>query len=194
MIDAVCGFQRLSGGSVTVDGRSLSRLSAARRARLGISRSFQSLELFEDMTILQNLQVASDRVAARRYLSDLVWPRRSRLSAATLLAVEEFRLAPILGKYPADIDYATRRLVIARAMASSPAVILLDEPAAGLDTTERAESASLIRRIADGSGIGVMLVEHDVDLVFRLCDRIVALDRGVVIAEADPRTSGRTPG
>lgn len=187
LIDAVCGFQRLSGGSVTVDGRSLSRLSAARRARLGISRSFQSLELFEDMTILQNLQVASDRVAAGRYLSDLVWPRRSRLSAATLLAVEEFRLAPILGKYPADIDYATRRLVaIARAMASSPAVILLDEPAAGLDTTERAELASLIRRIADGSGIGVMLVEHDVDLVFRLCDRIVALDRGVVIAEGAP--------
>ena len=187
LIDAVCGFQRLAAGTITADGRPLTRLSAARRAGLGISRSFQSLELFEDMTILQNLQVASDRVTPGRYLTDLVWPRKSRLSAATLLAVEEFRLAPILDKFPADIDYATRRLVaIARAMASSPAVILLDEPAAGLDATERAELASLIRRIADGGGIGVMLVEHDVDLVFRLCDRIVALDRGQVITEGAP--------
>jgi ABC-type branched-subunit amino acid transport system ATPase component/ABC-type branched-subunit amino acid transport system permease subunit len=187
LIDAVCGFQRLSAGTITADGRPLTRLSTARRAGLGISRSFQSLELFEDMTVLQNLQVASDRVTPGRYLTDLVWPRTSRLSAATLLAVEEFRLAPILDKFPADIDYATRRLVaIARAMASSPAVILLDEPAAGLDATERAELASLIRRIADGAGIGVMLVEHDVDLVFRLCDRIVALDRGRVITEGAP--------
>jgi ABC-type branched-subunit amino acid transport system ATPase component/ABC-type branched-subunit amino acid transport system permease subunit len=187
LIDAVGGFQRLAGGSITVDGRPITRLSSARRARLGISRSFQALELFEDMTVLENLQVASDRVSAGRYLADLVWPRRSALSEATQLAVREFRLEPILGKFPADVDYATRRLVaIARAMAGAPAVILLDEPAAGLDSAERAELASLIRRIADGAGVGVMLVEHDVDLVFGLCDRIVALDRGRVIAAGSP--------
>jgi sulfate-transporting ATPase len=187
LIDAVGGFQRLAGGSITVDGHPLTRLSSARRARLGISRSFQALELFEDMTVRQNLQVASDRVSPGRYLSDLIWPRRTALSEATLLAVREFRLEPILNNFPADIDYATRRLVaIARAMAGAPAVILLDEPAAGLDSAERAELASLIRRIADGAGVGVMLVEHDVDLVFGLCDRIVALDRGRVIAAGSP--------
>jgi ABC-type branched-subunit amino acid transport system ATPase component len=155
----------------------VTRPSTAHRARLGISRSFQALEMFEDMTVRQNLQVASDRVRAGRYLSDLIWPRKTMLSEATRLAVAESRLEPILDKFPADIDYATRRLVsIARAMASWPTVILLDEPA-----------TDVLRTRQLNVGYSGAAVERDIDL------RVAA---GEVVADSAARRSPvrRDPG
>jgi ABC-type branched-subunit amino acid transport system ATPase component/branched-subunit amino acid ABC-type transport system permease component len=194
LIDVVSGFTRSHHGSVLVDGAPIDRLSPTQRARIGLSRSFQSLELFEDMTIYDNLRTASDSCPPGRYLRDLVWPRQPPLTAVAQAAIEEFHLGPMLNRRPSEVDYAHRRLAaIARAMASDPAVLFLDEPAAGLDETERGELSRLIRRLVDRWGTAVLLVEHDVDLVFSLCDRIVALDGGTVIAEGDPATVRESP-
>lgn len=187
LIDVLCGFQPPTHGGVAVDGRAIDRLSASQRARIGLSRSFQSLELFEDMSVLDNLRTAADLCPPTRYLRDLAWPRRVPLGATASAAIEDFRLGAMLDKRPSQLDYARRRLTaIARALASDPAVVFLDEPAAGLDAGERAELRHLLRRVADDWGIGVLVVEHDVEFVFTVCDEIVALDFGRVIARGAP--------
>ena len=186
-IDVVCGFQRQLSGTVLVDGKPIDSLSPSRRASLGLSRSFQSLELFEDMTVLDNLRVSPGRQPLASYLSDLVWPRRVHLSPAIATAIKDFELEPLLDRLPGELDYARRRLVaIARALSIGPTVLFLDEPAAGLDETERREFTGLLRRLCRDWGIGILLVEHDVDLVFEVCDRVVALDAGHVIARGAP--------
>jgi ABC-type branched-subunit amino acid transport system ATPase component/ABC-type branched-subunit amino acid transport system permease subunit len=187
LVEVICGFQRAEAGTVLVDGESVDGLTPARRARAGLSRSFQSLELFEDMTILDNLRVASDECPPARYATDLAWPRRAPLRAIAGKAMSEFQLVDVADRVPSEVDYARRRLAaIARAVASNPGVVLLDEPAAGLDEHERAELGRLIKELAKGQNIGVLLIEHDVGFVFGLCDRVVALDAGRVIAHGAP--------
>jgi sulfate-transporting ATPase len=193
LIDAVTGFNRPSSGDVRIDGKSVLRLSPRRRAELGLSRSFQALELFEDMTVLENLLVATERQRFFQYATDVVFPRKPRLSQAARDAVAEFALEDDLDRLPSDLPYGKRRLVaIARAIAAEPDFLLLDEPAAGLSDGERVELVELIRALAS-RGIGVLLVEHDVELVMRACDDIVVLDFGRVIARGEPAEIRRDP-
>ncbi len=154
---------------------------------LGVTRSFQSLELFDDLTVLDNIRAAADDGSPLRYLRDLVWPAPPPLPEAALAAIDEFALGEVLDKLPGQLPYAQRRTIaIARAVASFPSVLLLDEPAAGLDDWATNELAILIRRLADDWGMGVLLVEHDVGMVMRTCDRVVALDFGRVIGRGTP--------
>jgi sulfate-transporting ATPase len=184
MIDVATGFRPPNAGDVLLDGRTINRRSPAARARTGIARTFQGLELFDDMTVLENLRVATDRTSAYHYVSDLLWPRRGQLTDATQVAIQELRLEPVLHRRPSELDYGKRRLVaIARALSMAPTFLLLDEPAAGLDERERRELAHLIKRLAAEWGIGVLLVEHDVQMVFGVCERVVVLDFGRVIAD-----------
>ncbi len=187
LIDVVTGFTRPQLGHVLLDDTRVDGWSARRRARAGLARSFQSLELFEDMTIRDNLRTASDRRDALAYLSDLVWPGNPPLSGTAVAAVREFDLEADLDRRPGELPYGRRRLVgIARALATRPSVLLLDEPAAGLDEHETAELGDMVRRLAKEWGLAVLLVEHDVSLVMSTCDRIVALDFGRVIASGTP--------
>ena len=120
-------------------------------------------------------------------MTDLVFPGHPPLPAPVVAAVEELALAPMMDRRAEDLSYGQRRLVaIARAVASSPSVLMLDEPAAGLDETESAELGRLIRRLADEWGMGVLLIEHDVALVLENADRVVVLDFGHKIAEGVP--------
>jgi sulfate-transporting ATPase len=185
-IDAMTGFNRPTG-DVLLDGRTITNWGRERRARQGIGRSFQALELFEDMTVLENLQAASEPQDVLAYVSNLVWPGRARLSPAATAAIKEFDLVDDLEKTPDQLPYGRRRLVgLARAVAAEPSVLLLDEPAAGLDERETRELGHLIRRLATEWGMAVLLVEHDVGLVMRVCDRIYALDFGRTIASGTP--------
>jgi ABC-type branched-subunit amino acid transport system ATPase component/branched-subunit amino acid ABC-type transport system permease component len=187
LIDAVSGFVRPSSGHVLLDGINLGPLSAYQRARLGLSRTFQSLELFDDVTVRENLMAAADPADGLAYLSTLLWRGRDPFSAAAAAAVDEFGLKPVLDLKPTELSYGRRRLVaIARAIAAQPSLLLLDEPGAGLDETESAELGNLIGRLARNWGIGVLLVEHDVRMLFDTCDRIVVLDFGRLIAEGTP--------
>ena len=114
----------------------------------GISRSFQSLELFDDLTVLENLAVACDRGGIGRYLTDLVHPGQVHLSPAALETLRQFELVDFAQRKPKEVSFGRRKTVaIARAVASAPSVLLLDEPAAGLDDHEAAELSQLIRRL-----------------------------------------------
>ncbi len=183
VVDAVSGFVNAQEGTVTINKRVLDRLSPHRRSRLGLARSFQGVELFDDLSVLENLQVVDDGASVWRRVTDLVWPGRIPLHPAALAAVKAFGLEQDLEAKPPELSFGRRRLVaIARAVAADPSVLLLDEPAAGLDDHESAELATLVRRLADEWGIAVLLIEHDMDFVFGACDRIIVLQSGRQIA------------
>jgi sulfate-transporting ATPase len=194
LVDAITGYNRPQSGSILLDGRELIRLSPAKRARRGISRSFQSLELFEDLSVYDNLLVAAERPAWYSPLRSLVAPGRPHLNDAARAAVIDLELEAHLDVSPADLAYGDRRLLaIARALASQPRVLLLDEPAAGLGDHERTELRSVIRQLAERWGVAVLVIEHDVDLVMDVSDHVLALDFGRVIASGPPEAVRRDP-
>jgi ABC-type branched-subunit amino acid transport system ATPase component len=189
IIDAVTGFIKPNAGRVALDDTLMAgRLwSPARRARAGMRRSFQSLELFEDISVAENLHAGTSERTRFSGLRDLFWPGHHPLPPTAVSSVREFALEDDLDRLPGELSYGRRRLVgIARAVASAPSVLLLDEPASGLDETETAELGNLVRRLAHERGMAVLFIEHDVNLVLRICDRIVVLDFGRKIAEGLP--------
>ena len=187
VVDAVTGYNRITAGSIRLDNTSLVEMPAHRRARCGLSRSFQNLELFEDLTVLENIRAASDPRDLAAYVTGLVRPGSGPLSGTAAAAVREFGLEGDLERKVSSLPYGRRRLVaIARAVASSPSVLLLDEPAAGLDEGESLELAALVRRLCDEWGLAVLLIEHDMAFVMGVCDRVVVLDFGSKIADGTP--------
>ena len=187
LIDVASGFVRSSSGRVLLDGVDITRLSPHARARRGLVRSWQSLELFEELSVEENLLVAAEKRDPWSYVLDLVRPSRPTNSALLTAVIDEFQLRDVLASPISDLPYAQRHLVsIARAVASQASVLLLDEPAAGLDDKSSQELTHLIRRLADRWNVAVLLVEHDVPLVMRTCDRVVVLDQGSTLASGLP--------
>ena len=189
IIDAVTGYTKPAAGRVLLNDTPMTGRfwSPPRRARAGIRRSFQSLELFEDISVSENLHAGAGERGRLSLLTDLFWPGRHPLPPTAVTTVREFSLENDLDRLPTELPYGRRRLVgIARAVASAPSVLLLDEPAAGLDETETTELGNLVRRLAHERGMAVLLIEHDVNLVLGICDRIVVLDFGRKIAEGTP--------
>ena len=187
LLDAVTGLTRASGGHVLLNGSPIDSWSPARRARAGLARSFQGVDLFEELSVRDNLLVATDEHAWRRYVTDLVRPDRLRPTQRMQEIVADFGLEKWLGARPAELPAGTmRRVGVARAMIAEPSILFLDEPMAGLDGAERLELGEEVRLVASRQGIAIVLVEHDVQLVLRTCDRIVVLDFGSKIAEGTP--------
>jgi ABC-type branched-subunit amino acid transport system ATPase component/ABC-type branched-subunit amino acid transport system permease subunit len=194
MLDVITGFTKARSGDVSLAGNSVNRWSPERRARFGVSRSWQSVELFDEMSVLYNLLVAVDDQRARPYFSDLIAPGRPELSSTVEAVIADLGLEPYLDMRPSGLSHGTARLVgIARAMVARPTVLLLDEPAAGLDATERVELARVIRHISTSTGVGILLIEHDVPLIMSLSNRIVVLDFGSVIATGSPEEVAANP-
>jgi sulfate-transporting ATPase len=188
LIDAVTGFVAMVGGDVTIDDKSVKRMGAAARARAGVTRSFQSLELFEDLTVRENLAVAADPQRRGAWLSSAVRPGKVELDPAVTHFVEALGLTPALDSEPSGLPHGRRRLIsIARAAASHPSILLLDEPAAGLEQRDRDRLVDVIREIAGSYGVGVLLIEHDVQLVAAAADRMLCLDGGQQIAYGSPQ-------
>jgi ABC-type branched-subunit amino acid transport system ATPase component len=187
LIDAITGFAKANRGSVLLGDVDISSWPARKRSSAGLARSFQSLELFTDLTVRENLAVASEHSGALRYLFDLVRPGSIRLSDAALEALHQFELQDLVDVRPSDVSFGQRKTVaIARSIARSPSVLLLDEPAAGLDDREADELAVLIRHLADAWGVAVLLVEHKVDMIMSISDRVTVLDGGRVLAAGTP--------
>jgi ABC-type branched-subunit amino acid transport system ATPase component/branched-subunit amino acid ABC-type transport system permease component len=187
LIDAITGFVNVSRGRIELNGRRLEGMSVAKRSRCGVQRSFQNLELFEDLTVYENLQVACDPQGTGRYITDLILPRKSLLSARAKQIVSLFDLEKDLTRKVRELPYGRRRLcAIARAAAATASVLLLDEPAAGLGGAEVAEVSRLVTELAKQHGVAVLLIEHNIDLIMELCDRVVVLDFGKQIAHGTP--------
>lgn len=183
-LDAATGFARASG-QVELAGRDISALRPFQRARLGLARTFQSAELFADLSVRENLAVASRRSAGRSRISELVGSaghsQESVEGALGLLGIDG------LGStMPDQLTVGQRKLVgVGRALAAKPLVLCLDEPAAGLNTSESEELGLKLRKIVD-TGMAVLLVDHDMGLVLGVSDRVVVIDFGEVIAAGPP--------
>jgi branched-chain amino acid transport system ATP-binding protein len=175
-IDAISGIVR-SRGRVELDGRDLTSLPPHARARLGLARTWQSIELFDDLTVLENLTVLS--------------PKRGTRGAEETLG--RFGLDRLAGAMPSELSQTQRKVVgLARALATEPRLICLDEPAAGLDVTESEELGHRLRAIVD-AGTPMLLVDHDMGLVLGISDHVVALEFGKVIAAGPPEDVRRDP-
>jgi ABC-type branched-subunit amino acid transport system ATPase component len=170
LIDAISGYLPMTG-DVRLDGRSITADAPHARARRGLVRTFQSLELFDDLSVGENLRLAADNAGHGRRYDDV-----------THLVGSAVALDAMAG----ELAESDRRMVaLARAAAARPQVLLADEPGAGLDPTARDRVGQALRALADG-GTAVLLVDHDTDLVFDLCDRVLVLDLGALVADGPP--------
>jgi ABC-type branched-subunit amino acid transport system ATPase component len=192
VFNVITGIYTPSEGDVRFEGRSLIGLRPDRITRRGIARTFQSLRLFLNMSVIENVMAATyGGTRATPIEQILLLPRRwregrrVRAEAEALLSFFGQRLAGYRWEQPAySLSYANRRrLEIARALATKPKLLLLDEPAAGMNPNESHEITELIGRLRDELGVGILVIEHDMHVVAGCSDRVVALDHGVKIAE-----------
>jgi branched-chain amino acid transport system ATP-binding protein len=185
IIDALSGFVAYQG-EVRLGGEELDGLPPHQRARRGLVRSFQSVELFDDLDVRGNLAVAAERVGVWGTLRDLVAPRRSPCGRRLETAVDQVGIGHLLDRAIHELSEGERKLIgLCRALVAAPRVLLLDEPAAGLDTGESRALADRLRAIVD-AGIAVLLIDHDMDLVLGACDAVHVVDGGRTIASGRP--------
>jgi ABC-type branched-subunit amino acid transport system ATPase component/ABC-type branched-subunit amino acid transport system permease subunit len=176
LLDAICGLAPVASGSVVVGARDVSRMNASGRANAGLARVFQGVELFEDLTVAQNLRVPIDAGG---------WGNKLPSVASEFIA--RTGLESDFAKLPSALSLGRRKLVaVARALVSNPTVILLDEPAAGVGHGEAAGLGAAIRELADRHGLAVALVDHDLPLVMATSDVVAVMADGALIASGTP--------
>jgi branched-chain amino acid transport system ATP-binding protein len=191
LFNLVTGVAGLSAGDILFEGRSISGLPLHKRPSIGMSRTFQIVRLFPGMTVLQNELMGFHPQMPDGLLRTLFGLGRSlreeaRVTARAMELLDFVGLAELAGEKISELPYGKQRLVeIARAMAIEPRILLLDEPAAGLNASETASLGQMLRQL-NGQGVTVLIVEHDIDFMMGLCNRIVVLDHGVKIAEGLP--------
>jgi branched-chain amino acid transport system ATP-binding protein len=177
LVNILSGFDHPDEGTVELVGREITRWSPHRRGRHGLARTFQHSHSFGSLSVRENVEVAALGVGAA--------PRRAAQRAAALLSalgLSEYADAPAASLAHGD----ERRLGVARALATEPRFVLLDEPAAGLPEAEVPEFAAVVRSVRDEHGAGVLLIDHNMALIMEICDRIHVLDQGTTLAEGAP--------
>jgi branched-chain amino acid transport system ATP-binding protein len=179
LFNVITGLQKAHRGRVVLDDTDITALAPHRRARLGIARTFQRLEVFGSLTVRENILVAAE--IRRRWARDGSNPR-----TVAEAVMDEVGLRSMARVRCDTLPTGMARLVeVARALATQPRILLLDEPSSGLDEHETDELGALLLRLAD-RGVGVLLVEHDVELVMGVCARIFVLDFGRILAAGTP--------
>ncbi|HEY2657842.1 MAG TPA: ABC transporter ATP-binding protein [Solirubrobacteraceae bacterium] len=190
LFNLICGFVTPESGSLHWRGRSLAGVHPSRLAAFGIARTLQGVGLFERLTVLENVMAGAERFRRVRLISavlSLPTPHDRARVALARVGCEQ-----LADRLPVTLPYAVqKRVALARALVSEPELLLLDEPAGGLDAGELSELADLIGSL--GSGIAVMVVDHHMDLVTSVCNRMVVLDFGRVIASGPPSDVRRDP-
>ena len=192
VFNLITGVYDPEEGDIRLDGRSLVRVAAHKRTKLGVARTFQTLRLFLNMSVEENVMAATYCHTRARVLQSILrtpFQRREEREVRALadekLSFFGDRLAGYRRRQPAySLSYANRRrLEIARALATRPRLLLLDEPAAGMNPAETQEVTELVGRLRDERGVAILVIEHDMHVVEGVSDRVVALDHGVKIAE-----------
>jgi branched-chain amino acid transport system ATP-binding protein len=191
LLNALSGASHADSGSIRIDGREIFRLKPHRIARLGLARTFQTIRLFTDLSVLENVKVAAS-CNTEASLFDIVTSnarqrrREAEIERSAREALEIVGLGGRAGDRATQLPYAQQRLLeIARALASQPSVLLLDEPAAGMNMTESMTLLDTIARLK-ARGLTIVLVEHNVRLVMGISDRVAVLDFGRKIADGTP--------
>ena len=181
LFNVINGIQDPTAGSVSIDGENVTHLAPHKRAQRGVARTFQRLELFSSLTVRDNIRVAAELAML------------TNVSSTVEKLIVRVGLTDVADRTAGDLPTGSARLVeIARALATKPKLLLLDEPASGLSDIESEHLGSLLRSLAD-EGLGVLLVEHDMDLVMRVCDHIFVLDLGEIIADGPPAEVRQNP-
>jgi branched-chain amino acid transport system ATP-binding protein len=181
-------------GTIELEGRDITRLPSHRVARMGITRTFQNIRLFDDLSVLDNVMVGVQAHHPESFVAALTSSRSFRAREAEIEARARSLLSLVgldamRARQAGSLAYGDqRRLEIARALAVEPRILMLDEPNAGMHQAETDALLGLIRRIRDELRVTVILIAHDIPLVMNLCDRIQVLNFGELIAEGDPRT------
>ncbi len=184
LVDAITGFAPCEG-RVEIAGTDVTRLKPHARVRRGLGRTWQSVELFDDLTVGENVAVAIGSSSPWDTVRQL-FVRPSLDRARIGEALDSVGIGHLFEAMPAELSEGQRKLVgIARAFAGSPRVVCLDEPAAGLDTSETRELGLQLRSLTSG-GLPMLLIDHDIGFVFGTCDHVVVIEFGVVIAEGSP--------
>ncbi len=190
-IDGLTAFAK-STGSAWLDGVDITRWKPHQRVKAGLGRTWQSAELYDELTVLENLQVAGYKPSWTTFVKEIV-TGSSVSMAAVDSAVELLGIEHILNKHPEDLSQGQRKSVdVARALTAGSRVLCLDEPAAGLDTEESQELGGRLRRVVK-DGTSLLLVDHDMGLVLGFCDRIYVLDLGKLIAVGTPDEIRNSP-
>jgi len=197
LFNVVCGFVRPNAGTLSWGGRPMARTSPDRLASLGIARTLQGVGLFPGLTVLENVMVGAQRFRSSPIVAAMLglpWSDRDerRQRERALAALGRLGCDDVADRLPGTLPYAAqKRVALARALVSEPELLLLDEPAGGLDARELSDLGALIKSL--GSSIAVMLVDHHMDFVVPVCDRVVVLDFGRVIADGEPAAVQRDP-
>jgi branched-chain amino acid transport system ATP-binding protein len=177
LVNVVTGFDRPSSGTIELEERNITRWTPNRRGRHGLARTFQHSHAFRALSVRENVEVAALGAGAGL--------RESRRRAANLLDV--LRLSTDAERPASELAHGDeRRLGVARALATDPRFVLLDESAAGLPEAEVPEFAAVVRSLRDDHGAGVLLIDHNMALIMEICDRIHVLDQGRTLAEGTP--------
>ena len=188
LFNVICGFVKPQSGTLSWRGRALERHRPDRLAKLGIARTLQGVGLFADLTVLENVMTGAQRFRRARLagaLLGLADRDERRLRERALRALRRLGCEDVAERLPGTLPYALqKRVALARALAAEPDLLLLDEPAGGLDAEELSDLAALLEGLR--SSLAVMLVDHHMDLVTSVCDRLVVLDFGRVIAAGAP--------
>ncbi len=198
LFNVITGFYRMDAGDIRLAGRSLARLPPHEVARAGVVRTFQNLELFTNMTVLENVLAGAHLQGTYGALDFFLRTRRFHREEAALreraeAALDFVGLADRAHLHAGHLPFGSARLLeIARALCAKPRVLLLDEPGAGLNLRETAALAILIQRIVE-RGVTVVMVEHDMDLVMGISDQVLVLNQGEVIASGRPAEIQRDP-
>jgi ABC-type branched-subunit amino acid transport system ATPase component/branched-subunit amino acid ABC-type transport system permease component len=191
MFNVCSGLNRNAKGSVVLDGTDITRRSAASRARHGLGRTFQQMELFDSLTVLENVALGAEaRFAGANALRHLVSSpgTKRRVHGSAVEAMRECDLLELADRTVGSLSTGQRRLVeLARCLAGSYRILLLDEPSSGLDRTETARFGEILQRAVQQRGVGIFIVEHDMGLVSSICDYIYVLDFGKPILDGRPR-------
>jgi branched-chain amino acid transport system ATP-binding protein len=189
LFNVIAGHHRPSGGSIVFDGQAIAGRRSDEIARLGIARTFQAVHVFKDETVAENLRRARTLATCH---SPLAWFRsRSKEQASGVEVMEDVAgflgLTGVMNQVAGGLAYGIQKVLgIGMAMMPGPKLMLMDEPAAGLNPSEKHAAAGLIRRLRDERGIDVLLVEHDMPLVMGVCDRILVVNQGRPIAVGTP--------
>ena len=194
-IDAITGYVPMSKGNAVFDGQDIGDLKPHERAQRGLVRTFQQLELFEDLSVRDNLLVAGYPTRWYTFILDMLnlTPSDPVVEERVDWALDIMGLTDEADAMPTDLSHGRRKLVgVARALAARPKLILLDEPAAGLDTAESQTLGSHLREFLDHD-MSVFLIDHDMGLVLSVCDYIYVLDFGIIIAEGTPQQIREDP-
>lgn len=192
LFNCVSGFYEPDQGEINFNGKSINGLPTHRISEMGIARTYQNIRLFKEMTALENILVGQHTRLKSNWFGSILHNRRFRQEEreALEIACELLDFVGLwgLGNTPAhNLPYgAQRRLEIARALASQPELLLLDEPTAGMNTQETAEMTAFIRDLRDKRRITILLIEHDMRVVMNISDQITVLDYGIKIAEGKP--------